>query len=259
MATALITGSSSGIGFELALCFARDGHDLVLVARREDLLQSLADELRQAHRVTVRVLAADLTQPEAPAEIFAQLAAERVEVEFLVNNAGLGEYGLFHQTDWRREVQSIQVNLFALTYLTKLFLPPMLARRRGRILNVASTAAFQPGPLMAVYFATKAYVLSFSEAIANELHGTGVTVTALCPGPTHSGFQDAAAMQQAGLFHRPQIASSAEVAAYGYRAMQRGKRVAIHGWLNRLLAASVRFTPRALVTDVARWMSNPVR
>lgn len=258
MTTALITGASSGIGYELARCFARDGHDVVLVARREERLRELSDELQRAYDITAHVLPADLTRTESPREIWEHLTSQNIDIEFLVNNAGLGEYGIFTETKWERELQSLQVNVVALTHLTKLFLPPMLQRRRGRVLNVASTAAFQPGPLMAVYFATKAYVLSFSEAINYENRGSGVTVTALCPGPTHSGFQEAASMHNAGLFHRPHIPDSARVAQFGYQAMRRGRAVAIEGWLNKALAASARIAPRSWVLGVTRLMSKPV-
>lgn len=257
--TALITGASSGIGRELARCFARDRRDVVLVARSEDKLEELAVELQQAHGVTARVLPSDLSREEAPREIFERLESEGVAIEYLVNNAGFGSYGPFAETGWDRESQMIRVNVAALTHLTKLFLPPMLRRRSGKILNVASTAAFQPGPLMAVYFATKAYVLSFSEAVAAEARGSGVTVTALCPGPTWSGFGAAAEMEHSGLFARPGIPTSAAVAAYGYRAMRRGKRVAVQGLLNKTLAASVRFTPRWVAAEVARLMTEPVK
>lgn len=259
MGTALITGASSGIGEELARCFAADGHDVVLVARREEELRRLAEELQQQYKIAARVLPVDLSRHDAPREIFEQLERDGVAIDFLVNNAGFGAFGPFYETDWPREAAMIDVNVRALTELTKLFLPGMLRRRSGKILNVASTAAFQPGPLMAVYFATKAYVLSLSEALANELRRTGVTVTALCPGPTQSGFESSARMSHSGLFHRPGIPTSATVARYGYRAMHRGRTVAIQGFLNRLLVFLVRFTPRTLVADVARLMTRPVR
>src|SRR5919201_510439 len=187
--TALITGASSGIGYELTQLFARDGYDLVLLARSQARLAQVADDLQHRYGVAVRVLAYDLAQPTAPTQIVAQLQQEDLAIEALVNNAGFATYGPFVATDLATELEMIQVNVVALTQLTKLLLPGMLQRRSGRILNVASTAAFQPGPLTAVYSATKAYVLSFSEALANEVRGSGVRVTALCPGPTRSGFQ----------------------------------------------------------------------
>src|SRR6266446_5779728 len=224
--TALITGASSGIGLELARLFARDGHDLVLVARGAAKLEQLAAELRGQHNVVVRPLAKDLSQPAAPQEVVAELQAASVNVTVLVNNAGFGSYGFFHETDLANDLQMIQVNVTALTALTKLFLKDMTLARRGRILNVASTAAFQPGPLMAVYYATKAYVLSFSEGIANELKGSGVTVTCLCPGPTTTGFEERANLRQSRLFRGP-VLDAKTVALAGYRACMRGKTLVI--------------------------------
>ncbi|RDC64715.1 SDR family NAD(P)-dependent oxidoreductase [Adhaeribacter pallidiroseus] len=252
MKTALITGASGGIGYELAKQFARHQHNLVLVARSEAKLNQLADEIRSAYNVQVLVLAQDLGQPQAVSKIQARLQAENITVEYLVNNAGFGDFGFFVETDWAKEEQMINLNIMALTHFTKVFTQQMVQRRSGRILNVASTAAFQAGPLMAVYFATKAYVLSFSEAIANELQGTGVTVTALCPGPTESGFLQAAALEESKLFKGKKLASSAEVAAYGYQALMAGKTVAIHGTRNWLLANTSRFIPRKLAAAFVR-------
>jgi short-subunit dehydrogenase len=247
--TALITGASSGIGYDLAHLFAADGHDLILVARSEGKLRDLAGQLEQKHNIAARVIPADLERPEAPRRLFASVDGP---VDFLVNNAGFGLTGKFAGTDLERELAMIQVNVTALTHLTKLFLGPMIERGRGRILNVASTAAFQPGPLMAVYYATKAYVLSFSEAVAEELGGTGVTVTALCPGPTATGFATAAKMTNSRLFSVMKPMTSAKVARIGYNAMNRGKRVVITGTVNKVLAQSVRVTPRKMVTKVTR-------
>jgi uncharacterized protein len=246
--TALITGASSGIGLDLARLFAEDGHDIVLVARSEDKLRELAKELEARHGIKATVIVADLAKPDAPQQIFVVAPA----VDILVNNAGFGTSGKFAETDLRAELDMIQVNIAALTHLTKLFLGPMLERKRGRILNVASTAAFQPGPLMAVYYATKAYVLSFSEAIAEELSGSGVTVTALCPGPTATGFQQAANMGTEALLKVMRPVSSMEVARAGYRGMMRGKRVVIPGLKNKLGVQSLRVSPRAVVTKVVR-------
>jgi short-subunit dehydrogenase len=200
------------------------------------------------------VIPADLERAAAPAELFASVDSS---VDFLVNNAGFGFPGAFAETDLERELAMIQVNLTALTHLTKLFLRPMVERGRGRIMNVASTAAFQPGPLMAVYYATKAYVLSFSEALAEELSGTEVTVTALCPGPTATGFAAAADMANRRLFKVRTPMTSVEVARQGYRAMMRGKRVVITGTANKLLAQSVRISPRRLVTKIAKSLQEP--
>jgi uncharacterized protein len=246
--TALITGASSGIGLDLAHLFAADGHDVVLVARSEGRLRALAQELEAKHGVKATVIVADLAQPDAPRQVFERAPA----VDVLVNNAGFGTSGKFAETDLRTELEMIQVNIAALTHLTKLFLPRMLQRGRGRILNVASTAAFQPGPLMAVYYATKAYVLSFSDAIGEELRGTGVTVTALCPGPTATGFQQTAALGSEALLKIMRPVSSMEVARAGYRALMRGRRVVVPGMKNKLGVQSLRITPRALATRVVR-------
>lgn len=250
--TALVTGASSGIGWELARLFARDGCDLVFVARRREKLEQLGQDLAREFGATTTVLAEDLSDPQAPPRIAGELARRALAVDVLVNNAGFGVYGFFAKTSIEQELAMIQVNITAVTHLTKLLLPGMLERRRGRILNVASTAAFQPGPLMAVYYATKAYVLSFSEALANELAGTGVTVTALCPGPTITEFQKAASLEQTRLFTGPLVMSAATAARAGYEGMRKGKRVVIPGFPNKVLVQAVRFAPRRLVTALAR-------
>jgi len=250
--TVLITGGSGGIGLELAKVFARHGHDLVLVARNRDTLEAAAGVLEGKFAITAHVYASDLTRPESPDEIFDFLHNEQIPIEILVNNAGFGLGGEFADTDVQRELDMIQVNITALTHLTKLFLPPMIKRRSGKILNVASTAAFQAGPLMAVYYATKAYVVSFSEAIAEELRDTGVTVSALCPGPTKTGFADAAEMGNSRLFTAFGVADAADVAEYGYGSLMRGKRLAIHGLRNKIVAQSNRLAPRALSARLAR-------
>jgi uncharacterized protein len=249
--TALVTGASGGIGEELARLFAADGHDLVLVARSRDKLARLAAELEERHNVAARVLAADLARAEAPREIFEELNGAGVPVDALVNNAGFGSYGLFAETDLRSELELLQVNVVALTHLSKLFLPGMLARRSGYLMNVASTAGFQPGPLMAVYYASKAYVVSLSEALANECEGTGVTVSALCPGPTETGFVAAAGMEQSKLFERGAMTARA-VAEAGYRGMLAGRTLVIPGLRNALVARAVGMLPRKMVTKVVR-------
>ena len=253
--TALITGASSGIGLELAKRFARDGFSLVLTARSIDKLNQLASRLKAQYGVAVRVIMKDLAKPEAPEEIFQELNRAGISVDILVNNAGFGSYGFFQKLDLARELKIIQVNITALTHLTKLFLPGMIEKRRGKILNVASTAAFQPGPLMAVYYATKAFVLSFSEAIANELKGTGVTVTCLCPGPTRSGFQEMAAIENVKIV-KAGMMSSEEVAEIGYRALLQGKAVAVAGLRNKILTFLVRFGPRSWVTSMVRFIQE---
>jgi uncharacterized protein len=243
MATALITGASSGIGLEIARILAAD-HDVVLAARSVDKLETLAAELGSA-----RVVAVDLADPSGARK----LVSEVPDVDVLVNNAGLADWGLFADAPEAKLDEIIEVNVGALTRLTRAYLPGMLARRAGRVMNVASTAAFQPGPLMAVYYATKAYVLSFSEALSEETRGTGVTVTALCPGPTASGFQARAGMEESRLVKGRTLPTAAKIAAYGVKAMQRGDPVAVPGVGNKMLAASVRFSPRPIVRRLVHW------
>jgi short-subunit dehydrogenase len=259
MKTALITGASGGIGMELARIFAQNKHNLVLVARSEGKLKELANELQSKYGVAVKVIAKDLSLATAPTEIYQELKTAKITIDFLVNNAGFGEFGFFDETAWTKEEMMIDLNIKTLTHFTKLFVQDMVQRKSGKILNVASTAAFQPGPLMAVYYATKSYVLSFSEAIANELADKGVTVTALCPGPTASGFQAAAALEESKLVKGKKLPSSLEVAEYGYKAMMNGETVAIHGTMNWLMAQSIRFTPRKLATTIVRAMSEKAR
>lgn len=254
MATALITGASSGIGLALARVFAADGVDVILSARSEDRLRELANEVRETYRVKARVIPADLSRPGQAQKIYDRVVATGWQVDCLVNNAGFGVYGDFAETDWMAEAAMVQVNIVALTQLTKLFLPEMIARGRGKILNVASTAAFQPGPMMAVYFATKAYVLSFSEAIAHELRGTGVHVTALCPGATETGFQRAAGATGSRVFDSRKLPTGADVAVYGYKVLQRQKRVAVHGAINKMLAFGTRLLPRRAVVAITKML-----
>ncbi len=254
--TALITGASSGFGIEFAKRFGQDGFNLVLVARSEQALQQQAEEYRKKYRVEVRVIAKDLSQPNAAQEIFDELEEAGVKLAALVNNAGFATYGPFVQLKLSGELEMMQVNIVALTHLTRLFLPQMVERHEGKILNIASTAAFQPGPLMAVYYASKAFVLSFSEAIANELEGTGVSVTALCPGPSQTGFQQRAAMEDSKLVSGKKIMDAATVVKIGYEAMKKGKTVVIPGLRNSLMAQSIRFTPRKMVTKIVRNMQE---
>jgi uncharacterized protein len=252
MPTALVTGASSGIGLELTTLLARDRHDLILVARNRERLEAIGRGLTEEFGIAVTVLARDLANPAAPDAIAGELAARGAAVDILINNAGFGVYGPFARTPLERELEMLQVNVTALTHLTKLFLGGMLERRRGRILNVASTAAFQPGPLMAVYYASKAYVLSFTEALANEVAGTGVTVTALCPGPTLTEFQSRAGFGAVPLLRSPLVTSAAEVARAGYEGMMRGQRIVIPGFANRTLVQALRVTPRRVATAIAR-------
>ncbi len=249
---AMVTGASNGIGLDLARKFAAEKFDLVLVARSEGKLREIADALAKEHGITATVLRADLAKPDAAAELVRMLDERKLDVEVLVNNAGYALYGPFAETNMTDELNMIQLNIVALTQLTKLLLPRMIAKKSGRILNLASTAAFQPGPLMAVYYATKAYVLSLSEALANELQGTGVTVTALCPGPTKTGFQARAQMEESKLVRGKEIMSSEEVARAGFDGLMRGKTVVIPGAQNKMLAQAVRFLPRKTVTRLVR-------
>jgi len=249
--TALITGASFGIGYELARIFAREGYNLVLVARTADKLRQLASELEKAHGTRSLILASDLSAPGAAAYLHDQTTRADIQLDVLVNNAGFGQFGLFAENDLEQCLLQIQLNITTLTHLTRLYLPEMLERKSGRILNVASTAAFQAGPLMSVYYATKAYVLHFSEGIANELQGTGVTVTCLCPGQTVTEFHKRANMLTSRMLQFGAM-DARTVAEDGYRALIAGKPVVISGFRNWLVAQSVRISPRRLVTAVAR-------
>jgi uncharacterized protein len=255
--TALITGASGGIGYELALLFARDGFDCILVARTHEKLNALAARIESEFRVKTLVLPKDLSKPSAVDEIYQEISAASMPVDVLVNNAGFPVFGLFSETDLDNELEMLQVNVVALTHLTKLFLRGMIERQNGRILNLASTAAFEPGPLMAVYYASKAYVLSFSEALANELRGTGVTVTTLAPGPTRTGFQKRGQLEDSRLV-QGQIADAQSVALAGYRGLMAGKTIVIPGFTNKLIPWIVRISPRGVVTRVVRRMQERV-
>ena len=250
--TALVTGATGGIGLELARELARGGYDLVLVARRERELREVADGLAREHGVRAFTAVADLSDPAGPDRVAAEAERLAGPVDVLVNNAGYAQYGAFVEADAEEEARMVQLNVAALTRLTRLFLPGMVARGRGRVLNVASTAAFMPGPLMAVYYASKAYVLSLSEALAEETRGTGVTVTALCPGPTETGFQARAGMEESKLVRGKKIMDSATVAREGVRGMLAGEPVVIPGAINRLQAMSPRFLPRRLIPRMVR-------
>ena len=250
--TAIITGASTGIGYELALILAKQKVNLVLVARSKEKLVALQSKLSSEFGVQVWVISLDLSNASAAQQVFDQCQQLGLHINYLINNAGFGDYGFFHESDWKKQAEMMQLNIVTLTHLTHLFLPNMLKSKNGKILNVASIAAFLPGPLMSVYYATKAYVLHFSEAIANELEDKGITVTTLCPGPTESGFQKLAAMEDSKLVNGKKMASSKEVAEYGYRAMMEGKKVAIQGTINYLFVNSVRFSPRNTVLKMVR-------
>ena len=246
--TVLITGASSGIGLELAKCFAadyalNDNCRIILVARNTDALESLAAELRRNYKVEAIVLTADLSLPEAPKRIFAELSAQKISVDVLVNNAGFGANGAFAELSLPRQLEMLQVNITALMELTGLFLPGMIQRKRGGILNVGSVAGFLPGPGMAVYYATKAFVLSFTEALSEELLGTGLKISVLCPGPTESNFGNVARGKKVREIKTPKMSAEA-VAQYGHRAFRNGKVIAIPGAQNKAFVFLNRFAPR---------------
>lgn len=247
---ALITGASSGIGYELVKIIAKAGNNVILVARNEKKLIELKKEIEKESKVEVIVMSADLTVPGMIDKIYSSVARRKIFVNILVNDAGFGSFGNFYESDWKIEENMIDLNVKALTGLTRLFLSEMVSAKNGKILNVASTAAFQPGPLMANYYASKAYVLSFSEAVYRELKGTGVSVTALCPGPTKTGFQKRAFGNQSANLFRGKVANAYDVALYGYKSMMAGKRVAIHGTRNKFIALLSQIVPRKIVLDV---------
>jgi len=244
----LITGASQGIGREFTKIFAADGWNLVLVARDRERLAQIADELARLHGITARVIAKDLSAPNAVQEIFDELQKDKVPISILINNAAFGHRGSFAEIDLPRHLGLIQVNVTALVQLTHLFLKPMLEQREGRILNVASTAAFVPGPFLGTYYASKAFVQSFSYALGMELKGTGVTVTSLCPGFTRSQFHARAGLKRSGGFFMMEADVVAEI---GYRALMKGKPVVIAGWMNKLAIALTRIIP-------ARWVASRV-
>lgn len=254
--TALVTGASSGIGLELVKVLAKNGHDLVITARSADALEALAGSMEGKYGVKVIVIPLDLTDRNAPEVLFTGVRDRRIDIDILVNNAGFGLGGPFAETDIAREIEMIDLNITALTHLAKLFLSPMLSRRRGRIMNVASTAGFQPGPLMSVYYASKAYVISFSEALAEELKGTGITVTTFCPGATETKFASVAGLENSRLFKAGGLADAQDMAEYAYRAMMRGSRVSVPGFKNKLVAQGNRFAPRKLVTKITKYIQE---
>jgi short-subunit dehydrogenase len=261
MNTALITGASSGIGMELAKIHASLGGDLILVARNSERLNDLKTSLAEKFKVRVEVLVKDLSVPGAAKEVHEATTALGITVDMLVNNAGFGVFGLFHETDPERTGEMIRLNITALTELTSLYLRDMAARNSGRIMNVASTAGFQAGPWFAAYAATKAYVISFTEAIASELSSrpatSGITVTAYCPAATETNFSSAAAMENSSLFKGRKNPDAATVAMDAYRAMMQGEPLAIHGWINRFMLFTQRLAPRKFVNQVALKVIGP--
>ncbi len=246
----LITGPTSGIGYELAKIFAEKNFGLILVGRNREKLEQVSNELG---REKCTIIVSDLSKINAAREIFEETQKQKIEVEILVNNAGFGIYGEFLETELEKELEMIQVNIVALTSLTKLFLPQMIQRKSGKILNLASTAAFQPGPLMAVYYATKAYVLHFSEAISEELDGSEVSITALCPGPTESGFQTASKMDKSmEVLQKRNVMDSKTVAKIGFDALMKKKVIAVAGFRNKITSELVRIMPRALTRKIVK-------
>jgi len=253
--TALVTGASSGIGRDLARLFAADGHDVILVARRADALASLASELTNQYKISATSIAADLTMPDTPSRLFDDVQRRNIAVDVVVNNAGFGLRGTIAELPLDRQLAMIQVNVTALTALTRLFLPAMLQRRSGGVLNVASTAAFQPGPLMAVYYATKAYAESFTEALADEVRDTPLRVTCLCPGPTSTEFAEMAGVTESNLFKRT-VMRSIDVAREGYEGWTRGEVLVVPGRSNRMGMLTVRLAPRAMVRRAVRRLNG---
>ncbi|MDQ3098310.1 MAG: SDR family oxidoreductase [bacterium] len=253
--TALITGASGGIGLELARKCAESKMNLVLIARRQEKLEQIASEFSKQYQIQVKIITKDLSKPNAPQEIFDEVQKENININVLINNAGFSNYGQFTTTDINTENDLLQVNIIALTLLTKLFLPPMIKSKFGKILNVGSIASFFPGPLMATYFSSKAYVLSFSQSLAGELQGTGVTVTCLCPGPTQTGFAERAGMHNPVSFGR--YSESAEkVAQIGLHGLMRGKQIIVIGFLNNLVIFASRFSPRFLVLKTMKYIQE---
>ncbi len=250
---ALITGASSGIGLELAKIHASKGDNLILVARREQLLLGLKNKLENEHGIKVHVIVKDLAQPNAGEELYAQVKSEGLQIDYLINNAGFGGRGKFHERPWEKDKDMINLNVMALVTLTRLFLNDMTERNEGRILNVASMAGFVPGPLQAIYFATKAFVVSFTEAIGNELSDTNVTVSVLCPGPTDTEFFEVANINGVRTSMRG-VASANDVAVVGYDGLLSGKTIAIPGLMNKVLLLATRVFPRALTTKISRFM-----
>jgi len=248
----LITGASGGIGLDLARLLANDKNNLVLVARNEKKLNEIKVLLEKEFGIDIKIYAYDLSVPDSTEKLFNEITKENIQIDKLINNAGFGDFSAFAECDWPKQEMMINLNILALTKITRLFLPAMIKSGSGRILNVASVAAFMPGPLMSVYYASKSFVLSFSYAIANELKGTGVTVTVLCPGPTKTGFVDAAALGNSKLFKIMKPVPSATVARFAYKRFRKGRLLAVPGFMNKLMITSVRFSPRKMVTAVTR-------
>ncbi|WP_017380329.1 SDR family NAD(P)-dependent oxidoreductase [Paenisporosarcina sp. TG-14] len=249
--TALITGATSGLGYEFVQLLAKDQYDLIVVARNEEQLVKIQAKFP---KVNVTSIAKDLSKTNAVKELVAEISEKQLHVDVLINNAGFGLLGKFDELNVAKQLEMIQLNITALTELTHAFLPEMKKQNSGKIMNVASTAAFQPGPMMAVYYATKAYVLSFSEALVEELAGTGVTVTTLCPGATKTNFGAVANVEQTKMFSKAMDAST--VAVIGYQGMQQGKRVVITGSSNKVVAVAAKFLPRSATAKIAKYVAG---
>ena len=257
--TALITGASGGIGLELAKLHAANTYDLVLVARNEAQLQKVKSEIEGNYNVTVHLFATDLTEEKNVKSVVEFTDNANIRIDHLVNNAGIGVYGLLHETSLEENLKLMDLNNRALVILTKLYTEKMVKHGSGKVLNIASTAAFMPGPYMSTYFASKAFVLSFSEAIHSELSGTGVSVTTLCPGPTETGFVAAAdGMTKSGLFAKQKVSTPKEVAKDGFEAMIAGDSLIISGVMNKISAFSIRFSPRSWVTALTKAITKPL-
>ena len=254
--TALITGASVGIGFELSKIFSRNGYNLVLVSRTRQKLEAIAKELESKHDIQAKVIPKDLSQSTAPQELYDEIVADGIEITVLVNNAGFGLNGKFVDINTDKQMELIELNITSLTMLCKLFGADMVKRLSGKILNVASTAAFQAGPYMSTYYASKAYVLLFSEGIRNELEKDGVNVSVLCPGPTKTEFGDRAKMNHTKLLNGPWVMNAAEVAEVGFSGLMNRKRIIIPGAMNKIIAFSTRLTPRSLLVLITRYLNQ---
>lgn len=253
--SALITGASGGLGLEFAKILAQKKYDLVLVARNEGRLYALKNEFETKYGITVYVCSADLSVKDAALDVFNLTLEHELDIDVLINNAGFGDAGSFANREWKKQYDMIQVNIIALMQLTHCFLKPMIERGQGKILNLSSVAAFSAGPDMSVYYASKAFVLSFSEAVAEEVKGTGVSVTALCPGPTATGFEKSASMDSGSVMFR-KAASAADVAADGIRAMEHGQVLCYQGLFTKFMNIGARLLPRTLTRKFAKKMNH---
>ena len=255
--TALITGASKGIGKELSKIHAANGDNLVLVARSEKQLKLFKSELEtQYNSIKVEIIVKDLTVINSAKEIYDEVKKKNIQIDYLINNAGFGDFGLFINTPWNRYQQMIDLNITSLSHMCHLFLSDMILRKQGKVMNISSTAAFQPGPMMAVYFATKSFVLHLSEALNNEVKDSGVSVTAFCPGPTDTYFMEDSNMKKSNLIKKMRLPSAYKVALSGYNAMMTSKSVKVFGLINKAIAYSVCIFPRKWVVSISRKMQG---